>query len=472
DLNESSGSGWNCAAPYNKGGDLRGAVPQPLAPWGTWELKTVRMLAKDRIEKKIIVMALKKTKGNRAEAARLLGISDRSIFYKIDGLGISVAACQQENLDKVPDNFSYNLQKNYMLFVEQAEKAVIIAALRWTKGNIIRAAQLLEVENKTLHVLIKRYGIVASDYRTSNVLEGISKKTPGMVPPEIRKELLELGINLTSKEGVRPINLRDVRQEAIVEVEKLLIEMALIKDAVNRKKAAESLKISYNTLLHKIALLGINVDLCKAGDSTEIPDDYDFDLKKAVYKAVARAESKAIWCALLMSDWNKNKAAEFLSISRRTLNNKMDEYGITDKVEKIAEDEVIAQSVGEGREKKREGEKKTVSVSRLRQDLLMGIDRNKKRLRKMIGGSTAAIFNWLGPNISFSDEDFELSPDSAAFLLGGKDVSPEEVQRLLWETILMLERYPEKHKGLSYTEYHAENYDKQEKEPSWEGKEA
>ena len=48
---------------------------------------TLKELVKE-YEKKIITMALKRTGGNRMKAAKLLGIGLRTLYYKMEKLGI------------------------------------------------------------------------------------------------------------------------------------------------------------------------------------------------------------------------------------------------------------------------------------------------------------------------------------------------------------------------------------------------
>ena len=49
----------------------------------------------------------------------------------------------------------------------EAERQAIRLALRATHGNIIEAARLLRVDDKTLYIKMKRYGIDAAESRAS-----------------------------------------------------------------------------------------------------------------------------------------------------------------------------------------------------------------------------------------------------------------------------------------------------------------
>ena len=48
--------------------------------------------------------------------------------------------------------------------LEAAEREAIAEALGQTRGNILAAARSLKVDNKTLHVKLKKYGIRARDF--------------------------------------------------------------------------------------------------------------------------------------------------------------------------------------------------------------------------------------------------------------------------------------------------------------------
>lgn len=49
----------------------------------------------------------------------------------------------------------------------EAERRAICLALQATSGNTIEAARLLQVDYKTLHLKIKRYGIGTGEFRVS-----------------------------------------------------------------------------------------------------------------------------------------------------------------------------------------------------------------------------------------------------------------------------------------------------------------
>jgi two-component system response regulator PilR (NtrC family) len=53
-------------------------------------------------ERSIIISALERTGGNRTEAARLLGVSFRSLRYRLSKLGITGADVAGETGDKTP----------------------------------------------------------------------------------------------------------------------------------------------------------------------------------------------------------------------------------------------------------------------------------------------------------------------------------------------------------------------------------
>jgi len=53
-------------------------------------------------ERSIIISALERTGGNRTEAARLLGVSFRSLRYRLSKLGITGADVASETGDKTP----------------------------------------------------------------------------------------------------------------------------------------------------------------------------------------------------------------------------------------------------------------------------------------------------------------------------------------------------------------------------------
>jgi two-component system response regulator PilR (NtrC family) len=83
-------------------GRLSAAAPSltnaPLVPESGLDLERVV----EDFERSIIISALERTGGNRTEAARLLGVSFRSLRYRLSKLGITGADVAGEASDKTP----------------------------------------------------------------------------------------------------------------------------------------------------------------------------------------------------------------------------------------------------------------------------------------------------------------------------------------------------------------------------------
>ena len=83
-------------------GGLSAAAPSltsaPLVPESGLDLERVV----EDFERSIIISALERTGGNRTEAARLLGVSFRSLRYRLSKLGITGADVASETGDKTP----------------------------------------------------------------------------------------------------------------------------------------------------------------------------------------------------------------------------------------------------------------------------------------------------------------------------------------------------------------------------------
>ena len=72
--------------------------PAPFVPDSGLDLERVV----EDFERSIIISALERTSGNRTEAARLLGVSFRSLRYRLSKLGITGSEVGGEANDKTP----------------------------------------------------------------------------------------------------------------------------------------------------------------------------------------------------------------------------------------------------------------------------------------------------------------------------------------------------------------------------------
>ena len=66
-----------------------------------------------------------------------------------------------------PKETSPSLREIASRAAAEAERQAIRLALQATRGNKSEAARLLQVDYKTLHLKIKRYGLEAEEFRTS-----------------------------------------------------------------------------------------------------------------------------------------------------------------------------------------------------------------------------------------------------------------------------------------------------------------
>jgi len=69
------------------------------------------------------------------------------------------------NVRRVPQT-RFSLRELVERVTAEAEQQAIRLALHATLGNKSEAARLLRVDYKTLHLKLKRYAIVAGDFRT------------------------------------------------------------------------------------------------------------------------------------------------------------------------------------------------------------------------------------------------------------------------------------------------------------------
>jgi two-component system response regulator PilR (NtrC family) len=83
-------------------GGLSASAPSlasaPFVPESGLDLERVV----EDFERSIIISALERTGGNRTEAARLLGVSFRSLRYRLSKLGITGADVSSDSPDKTP----------------------------------------------------------------------------------------------------------------------------------------------------------------------------------------------------------------------------------------------------------------------------------------------------------------------------------------------------------------------------------
>jgi len=97
----------------------------------------------EELRKKFYISALIRTKGNKVEAAKLLGVSNRGIYYHIKELNID---CDRETIedmdDPLPDNDPSQMKKAILdLRIE-----IIEVAIKASGGEIGVIADILDVD--------------------------------------------------------------------------------------------------------------------------------------------------------------------------------------------------------------------------------------------------------------------------------------------------------------------------------------
>jgi DNA-binding NtrC family response regulator len=79
----------------------------------------------------------------------------------------SVLSCPGETCGTGRNEMRPSLKEIGGRAAADAERQAIRLALQATRGNTSEAARLLRVDDKTLHIKIKRYGIDAAESRAS-----------------------------------------------------------------------------------------------------------------------------------------------------------------------------------------------------------------------------------------------------------------------------------------------------------------
>lgn len=112
------------------------------------------------LEKNAVKKALKKANYNLTIAAKKLGITFRSIRYKIDKLGIETGVKEYRLDDQVKtDFFKHFKNKSFGEFIKEVEKKILEFALHQTNNNISRAGELLGISFRSMRYRIDSHGI-------------------------------------------------------------------------------------------------------------------------------------------------------------------------------------------------------------------------------------------------------------------------------------------------------------------------
>lgn len=187
--------------------------------------------AQEALERDLIVQALQKTRGNKAQAAILLGISTTGLTAKLDRYGINFDLLPTED-EPAEDHFSVRTEKT--LTLEEAlaphTRALIIEALR-RAGNQVEAAKLLGIARNTLTAYMKHLAIDSKAGQEASTEGPFSVKTA---------ETLKL-------------------KEALAPHTRALIVEALRRARGNQTEATRLLGISRNTLALRLQELNIEL---------------------------------------------------------------------------------------------------------------------------------------------------------------------------------------------------------------------
>jgi len=116
----------------------------------------------EKLEINAIQKALEKANFNKTTAAEKLGITFRSIRYKLDKLGIETNVNGYNLDDRVKTDFFLFFQsKSLGEFIKSVEKKILELALQKTDNNITRAAELLAISFRSLRYRIDHLDIKA-----------------------------------------------------------------------------------------------------------------------------------------------------------------------------------------------------------------------------------------------------------------------------------------------------------------------
>ena len=132
--------------------------------------------SKEELEEKVIIEALKKTKGNVAKAARILEIARQNLHEKIKRYDINPKeyAIKTGQHKKEPSQDGKKTDTGPHSLSEakkDLEKDSIEQALKETKGNITRAAEdVLGMRRQQLQRLMNKHGIDKGDYKKIEII--------------------------------------------------------------------------------------------------------------------------------------------------------------------------------------------------------------------------------------------------------------------------------------------------------------
>jgi two-component system response regulator AtoC len=157
------------------------------------------------------------------------------LFYRINVVDMQLPPLRERRED-IPDLVGYFLEAHGAMFKctprpVPSRLMQILQAYDWP-GNI-----------RQLENLVKRYVILGTEEAITSDL--VSRRTASPFEPHIPAD--------------GPLSLKEITQQAVLEVERRVILRTLQSHHWNRKRAARALNISYRALLYKIRDAGLSV---------------------------------------------------------------------------------------------------------------------------------------------------------------------------------------------------------------------
>ena len=143
---------WQSSGPVGAGAADKAPAPTSPAPPGSMDLKAEM----ERHEQALLLCALGRTGWNQAEAARLLHMPVRTLFYKIKHYGLRQEAGQASSSDPQLDEVGALAFKQLM---QKHESRLIVTALECCGGDRAQAADWLQISARTLANKMRSYDL-------------------------------------------------------------------------------------------------------------------------------------------------------------------------------------------------------------------------------------------------------------------------------------------------------------------------
>ena len=185
------------------------------------------------------------------------------LYYRLNIITIYLSPLRERPED-IPPLIDYYLQEYSLQLggahVQQPTPAVLEKLVHYQWPGNVRELQNVLKRMMVLGDCEKIIDELLDDHRTNSDGHGKPRSTPGAPRQGAGSDALHSLLEMGDKDSIDngSFSLKEAKKKAIDQIEKEIIGYVLAKTDWNRSKAARILKVSYKTLLNKIAELNIN----------------------------------------------------------------------------------------------------------------------------------------------------------------------------------------------------------------------